>query len=109
MAGKIICWAISFGCAILFYSIGVYAKKCDKPMGFWSGSEVKPEQISDIKQYNKENSIMWKLYSLWYFAAGLARLWDSIVFAVILIMSCTVGLVLLILCYNRIFRKYRLY
>lgn len=34
MAGKIIMWAVSFGCASLFFAIGVYAQKLKKPMGF---------------------------------------------------------------------------
>lgn len=106
MAGKIIWWIVSFGCAILFYSIGVYAQKCKKPMWFWSGSEVDASQITDIKQYNKENAVMWKLYSLWYAAAGLAEIWNTIVALIILVLSCTVGIAFLVCSYNRIYEKY---
>ena len=55
MVGKIIWWIVSYGCAILFFAIGVYALKRKKPMWFWSGTEVDASQITDIKQYNKEN------------------------------------------------------
>ena len=106
MAGKIIWWVVSFGCAILFYAIGAYAQKLEKPMWFWSGSEVKAEQITDIKQYNKENGVMWKLYSLWYAAAGLAEIWNTIVALIILVLSCTVGIVILVRSYLKIYRKY---
>ena len=106
MAGKIIWWIVSFGCAILFYAIGAYAQKLEKPMWFWSGSEVKAEQITDIKQYNKENGVMWKLYSLWYAAAGLAEIWNTIVALIILVLSCTVGIVILVRSYLKIYRKY---
>jgi len=58
MAGKIIMWIVTFGCAILFFSIGVYAMKLKKPMWFWSGSEVNPLEISNIKKYNRENGII---------------------------------------------------
>lgn len=107
MAGKIICWIVSFGSAILFYFIGVYAQRSKKPMSFWAGSEVDVSQITDIDQYNKENGVMWKLYSLWFVAAGLAEIWNSIAFLIILILSCTVGLALLIWTYKNIFEKYR--
>ena len=106
MAGKIIWWVVSFGCAILFYAIGAYAQKLEKPMWFWSGTEVKAEQITDIKQYNKENGVMWKLYSLWYAAAGLAEIWNTIVALIILVLSCTVGIVILVRSYLKIYRKY---
>lgn len=106
MAGKIIWWIVSFGCAILFYAIGAYAQKLEKPMWFWSGTEVKAEQITDIKQYNKENGVMWKLYSLWYAAAGLAEIWNTIVALIILVLSCTVGIVILVRSYQKIYKKY---
>lgn len=106
MAGSMIMGMVSFGCGIVFYSIGVYAEKLTKPMGFWSGTEVDASKITDVGQYNKENSVMWKLYSLWYFAAGAAGIWNSMVSVVCLVSSCTIGLVLLIRSYNRIYRKY---
>lgn len=108
MAGKIICWIVSFGCAILFYSIGAYAQNLEKPMWFWSGTKVEVNQITDIKQYNKENGIMWKRYSLWFVAAGFAEIWNSVATLIILVLSCTVGLVILIRSYKKIYEKYSL-
>lgn len=107
MAGKIIMWLVSFGCAFLFFAIGVYARKLKKPMWFWSGSEVDASQITNVTQYNKENGIMWQLYSLWYLAAGLAEIWNTILALILLVLSCTVGIAILILSYNRIYKKYR--
>ena len=107
MAEKIFCWIVTLGCAIMFYSIGAYAKKKEKPMGFWSGVEVKESEISDVKKYNKENSIMWKLYSLWYVAAGIAGTWSNVAYLIIFCSSFTIGLILLICSYQRIYKKYK--
>ena len=107
MAGKIIGFVVSFGCAILFYYIGVYAQKLEKPIWFWSGTEVKPSQITDVKRYNKENALMWKVYSIWYFAAGASGIWSAIALFILLLMSCSVGLVILVLWYQHIFKKYK--
>ena len=106
MAGKIIGWVVAFGCAILFYGIGVYAQKLEKPMWFWSGTEVDATKIKDVKQYNAENATMWKWYSLWYVAAGVAQIWSAIAYAIILVLSCTVGLAILIRTYQQISKKY---
>lgn len=92
MAGKMIMWAVSFGCAILFFCIGVYARKLEKPMWFWSGSEVDAAKITDVKQYNKENGVMWQLYSLWYFAAGIAEIWNSILALILLVVNGNLNL-----------------
>ena len=106
MVEKIICWIVTFGCAVLFYSIGVYAQKREEPMWFWSGTKVEADQITDIKQYNKENGTMWKWYSLWFAAAGLAEIWSSIAMLIILVLSGTVGLAVLICSYKKIYKKY---
>ncbi len=107
MIGAIIWYVVTIGCAILFYSIGAYALKYDKPIWFWSGSEVHESEISDIKQYNKENSKMWKLYSLWYFASGLAYIWNVIIAIIILMLGCSVGIIILVRTYNKIYNKYK--
>ena len=106
MAGKIIMWLVSFGCAILFFSIGVCARRMRKPMWFWSGCEVSVSQITDIKGYNAENARMWQLYSLWYFAAGLAEIWSTILALIFIVLSGTLGIAVLIMTYNKIYRKY---
>ena len=106
MAGKIIGFIVALGCGIMFYSIGTYAKKLDTPMWFWSGTKVDASKITDVKKYNRANSIMWKLYSLWYFSAGAAQIWSSIAYLIVLLGSCSIGLVILVITYNRIYKKY---
>lgn len=107
MAGTII-WCISvFGCALLFLGIGIYAQKREKPMWFWAGSTVDESKITDVKAYNKENAIMWKAYSLWYFASGIIYFWNEVISIVLLILSCTVGIAILVGTFNRIEKKYK--
>lgn len=106
MPESIIWYITLFATATVFFLIGVYAQKREKPMWFWAGSEIEVSQVIDVKQYNKENGTMWKLYSLWFWAAGLAEIWSSVAALVVLILSCTVGLPLLIDTYKRISKKY---
>ena len=107
MTEQIVMWIVCFGCAIFFFAIGIYAEHSKTPMWFWSGTSVDPREITDVKRYNRANGMMWKLYSLWYFAAGIAEIWSTLVAAGILIASCTVGLGILIYSYNRIYQKYK--
>lgn len=106
MAGRIIMLAVTFGCAILFLAIGSYAKRLSKPMWFWSGVEVNASRLTDVRAYNRENGRMWQLYSLWYFAAGLAAIGNTVASVVFLVLGCSVGIALLVGSYNRIYRKY---
>ena len=105
MAGKIVMCTVSFGFAILFFSIGIYAKKLKTPMWFWSGTEVDASSITNVAQYNKANGVMWQLYSLWYFAAGAAELISTILSLILLILSGTAGIAILIVSYDRICKK----
>ena len=107
MIDAIIWYITSFGCAVLFYCIGVFAAKREKPMWFWSGTEVKDYEILDVKKYNKENGIMWKLYSCWFIAAGVSRAFSPYVAIAFFVFGFTVGMVILVLSYNRIYKKYK--
>ena len=107
MNGDIIWYVVLLGCAALFYGIGIYAQRLEKPMWFWSGSEVDPATISDVKQYNAENSRMWKWYSVWYWIAGLAWIWSGTVALIALVLGCTVGIAILVGTLFRIEKKYK--
>ena len=96
-----------FGCAALFTGIGMYAKRLEKPMWFWSGTEVDPGSITDVKSYNAENARMWLAYSLWYWASGAARIWSRTVALILLILSCTVGIACLVGKFHKIEKKYK--
>lgn len=75
-------------------------------MWFWPGTEVDPSQITDVPQYSPETSVMWLLVSLWYFAAGLAEIWGTILAVILLILRCTAGIALLVCSYYRTYKKY---
>ena len=101
MAADIIWYLTMFGCAALFVGIGVYAKRLETPMWFWSGSQVDPNSITDVLQYNGENARMWFGYSLWFWISGVAWIWNKWVAVVILMLGSTVGIGLLIWTYLR--------
>lgn len=107
MAGDIIWYFTIFGCAALFVGIGAYAWKLEKPMWFWSGSVVDPDSITDVKSYNRENARMWILYSLWYWAAGIAWIWSHGAALIALTLGCSLGIVILIATYLKIEKKYK--
>ena len=106
MAGKIIMWVVAFGCGILFFGIGVYARRLKKPMWFWSGTEVDPAEITDVERYNRANCTMWQVYSVWFFGAGVAEIWSSLLSFVLIMLGSTLGSIILFIWYNRIFHKY---
>lgn len=108
MEGAIPFAIIVWICALAFISIGIYALKRKTPMHFWSGTTVKPEEISDIKAYNKANGIMWILYSFTFILGGiLSLLFNTNIGGIIVAISSTLGSIILMLVYRRIYQKYK--
>lgn len=107
MEDKIAFPLITLVMAMLFFGIGIYARLLTKPMWFWSGSTVKEQEITDIPAYNKANSRMWMLYSMWFWVSGILYFWFPVAAVIVMVVGSTAGMVPLIICYNHIYRKYK--
>ena len=105
---EIIIWLIiTIPCSLLFTGLGIYAWKRKKPMWFWSGSSILEEEISDIPSYNRENGIMWITYSLVFWVSTIMGFWKISAAGIVLTVGCLGGIPLLVITYNRIYRKYK--
>ena len=98
---------IMIPCAAAFTGLGVFAMRRKKPMWFWSGSEVKPYEIRDIPAYNRANGWMWIGYALGFWAAAALSLLNVPAAGILTAVWCLGGIPVLVLVYNRIYRKYK--
>lgn len=107
MAADIIWYVIVGGCGVLFFLIGVYARRKKTPMHFYAGTTVPSEEIADIPAYNRANGWLWQGYSLVFFLS--AALWAAsrIASLVCLILGSVAGIMILVICYHKIEKKYR--
>lgn len=94
-------------CSALLTGIGIYAWNRKKPMWFWSGKTVKETEISDITAYNHANGIMWIVYSIIYWMATFAGIWNSTAALDLIIVGCVIGIPVLVVVYNRIYARYK--
>ena len=112
IAGAIIMALCNFLCAAIFYGIGVHASCTDKPVNFWSGIKVDTKKVSDVYAYNAECSVMWKVYSVPFWIAGvsgaLSGRWEyfNYISLAIEILSFFPGLIMLIKHYKGIEKRY---
>ena len=104
---KLIFPLIMIPCAAAFTALGVYAWKRKKPMWFWSGSEVKAWQLTDVAAYNRANGIMWICFSLIYWTAAVLGIFSARAAGPVIAVGTLVGIVGLIVAYKAIFKKYR--
>ena len=104
---KVIWLVITIPCSLLFTGIGIYAWRRTKPMWFWSGSSVREEEITNVKAYNRENGIMWLCYSAVFWISTIMGIRSVSIAGIVLAAGCLGGLPLLVIAYNRIYRKYK--
>ena len=104
---KVIWLVITIPCSLLFTGIGIYAWRRRKPMWFWSGSSVREDEITNVKAYNRENGIMWICYSAVFWISTIMGIRSVSIAGIVLAVGCLGGLPLLVIAYNRIYRKYK--
>ena len=104
---KVIWLVITIPCSLLFTGIGIYAWRRTKPTWFWSGSSVREDEITNVKAYNRENGIMWICYSAVFWISTIMGIRSVSIAGIVLAVGCLGGLPLLVIAYNRIYRKYK--
>ena len=97
---------ITIPIALAFTILGVYARRRKKPMWFWSGSEVKEREISDVKAYNRANGIMWLAYSGVFWVSAILSLFQVDAAGAVLAVGCLGGIPVLVIAYKKIYAKY---
>ena len=98
------CWF----CAAIFCGIAFWALKRKDPMHFYSGTTVDPGTVSDIPAYNREVARMWFVYSGFFWLSGIAAFFRMMAAVIIMSLACIPGIFLLVGCYNRIYKKYKI-
>ena len=70
-------------------------------------TSVREEGISNVKAYNRENGIMWICYSAVFWISTIMGIRSVSTAGIVLAVGCLGGLPLLVIAYNRIYRKYK--
>ena len=103
-----ISYNISMGfCVLVFAAVGLWALLRKTPMHFWAGTTVDPEEITDIKKYNKANAVMWFCYCIPPVVSMFIAPFSVGAAAVIGAVGVVGGLPVLIIVYKKIYHKYK--
>ncbi len=94
-------------CGIIFTGIGIFAWRREKPMWFWSGTTVQEMEIKNIPAYNRANGIMWIVYSIPFWISAVTGSHFEGVSKALVVAACTIGIPILIVSYQKIYRKYK--
>jgi len=97
---------VNWVCAGAFVLVGFSCFKDRKPVGFWTGTQIHEDKVTDIKKYNFANGVMWCIYSALFWLAGFISIFNAKNCIIIDIFACTGGLAGLIIGYGWIKRRY---
>ncbi|MCL1992671.1 MAG: hypothetical protein FWG66_06970 [Spirochaetes bacterium] len=92
------------GAVIVFFALWI--SKREKPVAFWSGTIVLPEEITDVPAYNRAVARMWGLYGGCFFAGALVTLFAIEAGVIITLVLSLPGMIVLVRTYRRIYDKY---
>jgi len=98
-----ICWSI----APIIGVTALWISRRRKPIHFFAGTTVEPQEITDIPSYNRANARMWALYAVWFIVISVLSLLHSTVGIVLSIVSIIPGIFFLYIPYKRIYSKYK--
>lgn len=105
---NIIWYIIMIPCSVIFTGIGIFSWKRKEPMWFWSGTTVKECEIRDIASYNRENGIMWIIFSIPLWISTFAKEYSVSTAMAFIVVDFTVGIAILITTYKKIYNKYKI-
>jgi hypothetical protein len=94
--------------ALTYGAVALWISRWRKPVHFFTGGEVKPEEITDIRTYNRANGKMWATYSAICAVAGLVGLLSNIAGFILFGLLIFPGFVVLFRFHKRIFNKYKI-
>ena len=94
-------------CSLPFGAITIWAFKRKDPMHFWSGSTIKPEEITNIPAYNRANGLMWLIYTICMVVTGIVSLFNILIGVILIVITGVPGTIALIIAFNLISKKYK--
>lgn len=92
---------------IIFGALALRGFLSKSPVNFWSGDEVKAEEISDIKAFNRANGFIWGFMTIPQIAAAVLLPINDFAANIIQFGGILLGIPAAIIVYIKIEKKYR--
>lgn len=106
MAGQVIGAFSAFLCFLPMFIIAIVGRKSKDPINFISGDTSLKNKVKNVKEYNRKMSILFLIWSFCYLASGIMFLIEPVYGTIVLILSCSIVLIVMYICYRIILKKY---
>lgn len=99
--------AVMWAVGAMLVGLGIYARRRKKPMWFWTGEHISPDEVSDVAAFNRANGRMWQLSSVPFWIAGPIEFWYPQAALIFFALACTVGIAWVMWYHNKIDERYK--
>lgn len=106
MAGQVIGAFSAFLCFLPMFIIAIVGRKSKDPINFISGDTSLKNKVKNVKEYNQKMSVLFLIWSFCYLASGIMFLIEPVYGTIVLILSCSIVLIVMYICYRIILKKY---
>jgi uncharacterized membrane protein YjjB (DUF3815 family) len=97
------CWL----CALIIGVCALWISKRRKPIHFFTGSTVEPEEVTDIPAYNRANALMWTIYAACFVVVGTLSFFNSIAGLILMLVLFIPCIIPMYFFHKRIYKKYK--
>ena len=97
------CWL----CSLIIGACAIWIAKRRKPIHFFTGTTVEPEEITDIPAHNRANALMWTVYAACFVVVGIISLLNSTVGLVLMLVLFIPCIIPMYIIHKQIYNKYR--
>ena len=101
---KIIMFAVCIFMFLLYAGFGLFYYHSKTPANFWSGDKISPEDVSDVKKYNRANGIMWIVYGILFLIPASTAFTSVLISGVFIGIFTFIGVPVLIVIYTKIIK-----
>ena len=97
---------LMWGAALILVIMGIHALRSGRPVTLWTGSHILPDQVTDVKAYNRAVGKMWCLFSIPFWIIGIIEFWYPAASVVFFAVFCVAEIGGAVWCYHKIEEKY---
>lgn len=102
---KIIMFVVCIFLFLVFAVLGIYFCLSKTPANFWAGEKISPEDVSDVKKYNRANGFMWIVYGVLYLIPAFTGFINVMISGGIIGILTFIGVPVLIFIYTKKIRS----
>lgn len=106
MIGRIIGLVSCLLCSFPFWIVAIFNKDSKEPINFWSGDTTLKTKVKNIKEYNRDMTMLYRKCAIAFLITGVAFFVLPAAGIVLIALDCSIGIYIMYKQYKQILNMY---